>query len=101
MTRRMNLWIGTYPNPSEPYGGVVQPAVVQVRGKDDVGNEELPFISMETEDAQALIDELWRAGLRPTEGSGSAGSLAATERHLADSRAVMFGLLASQGVVKP
>jgi hypothetical protein len=40
--------------------------------------------------AQELIDQLWQAGLRPSEGSGSAGSLAATERHLADMRALVF-----------
>jgi len=34
-------------------------------------------------DAQLLMDDLWRAGIRPSEGSGSAGQLAATERHLA------------------
>ena len=40
--------------------------------------------------AQQLMDELWRVGFRPTEGSGSAGSLAATERHLADMRRLVF-----------
>lgn len=40
--------------------------------------------------AQDLIDQLWQAGLRPTEGSGSAGSLAATERHLEDMRTLVF-----------
>ena len=40
--------------------------------------------------AQELIDQLWQAGLRPSEGSGSAGSLAATERHLDDMRALVF-----------
>jgi hypothetical protein len=42
------------------------------------------------EQAQAFMDELWRVGFRPTEGSGSAGSLAATERHLNDMRALVF-----------
>ena len=35
------------------------------------------------EEGQALIDTLWECGLRPTEGKGSAGSMAATEAHLA------------------
>jgi hypothetical protein len=39
--------------------------------------------------AQVLMDDLWHAGIRPTEGSGSAGSLAATERHLADMRRIV------------
>lgn len=37
-----------------------------------------------------LIDDLWTAGLRPTEGAGSAGALAATQRHLQDMRALVF-----------
>lgn len=49
-----------------------------------------PTIRFEAEEAQSLMDELWRAGLRPTEGRGSAGSLAATERHLEDMRALVF-----------
>lgn len=48
--------------------------------------------------AQALMDQLWNCGIRPTEGSGSAGSLAATQRHLQDMQAVAFGLLKQHGV---
>lgn len=36
--------------------------------------------------AQVLMDELWNCGVRPTEGTGSAGSLKATENHLEDMR---------------
>lgn len=49
-----------------------------------------PFMRLEANDAQLFMDELWNAGLRPTEGTGSAGSLAATERHLKDMRALVF-----------
>jgi hypothetical protein len=52
-----------------------------------------PAMRLRTEEAQRLMDELWNAGLRPSEGTGSAGSLAATERHLKDMRDVAFGLL--------
>ncbi len=48
--------------------------------------------------AQGLMDELWRCGLRPSEGSGSAGSLAATERHLKDMQAIALGLLKKDGI---
>ncbi len=41
-------------------------------------------------DAQRMMDELWNCGLRPSEGSGSAGQLAAVERHLEDMRALAF-----------
>ena len=57
-----------------------------------------PMISLHNGEAQLLMDELWRCGLRPSEGAGSAGSLAATERHLKDMQAIAFGLLKGNGV---
>jgi hypothetical protein len=52
--------------------------------------EVAPTFSLKDEECQHLIDELWRVGFRPSEGSGSTGSLAATERHLADMRHLVF-----------
>jgi hypothetical protein len=57
-----------------------------------------PTVTLRIEEAQQLMDELWKCGVRPTEGSGSAGSLAATERHLKDMQAIAFGLLKGHGV---
>lgn len=54
------------------------------------GERMEPTFEMRREDAQELMDELWHAGFRPTEGSGSAGSLAATQRHLEDMRTLVF-----------
>jgi hypothetical protein len=48
------------------------------------------FLRIGDLEAQALMDRLWTAGFRPTEGSGSAGALAATERHLVDMRRMVF-----------
>ena len=45
------------------------------------------------EQAQTLMDDHWACGLRPTEGKGSAGSLAATEKHLEDMRVIVFDRL--------
>lgn len=45
------------------------------------------------DEAQVLMDSLWSCGIRPSEGTGSAGSLAATERHLADMRAIVANSL--------
>ena len=39
-------------------------------------------IVLRPEQAQELMDSLWQCGMRPAQGSGSAGSLAATEEHL-------------------
>lgn len=52
-----------------------------------------PTMELTTEEGQLLMDELWRCGLRPSEGTGSAGSLAATERHLKDMQTIAMGLL--------
>lgn len=56
----------------------------------DAGDEARPFMQLRDGEAQQLMDELWRSGYRPSEGSGSAGSLAATERHLDDMRRLVF-----------
>jgi hypothetical protein len=62
------------------------PTLVEVK----VGEQAQPTFTLPPEQAQQFMDELWRVGFRPTEGSGSAGSLAATERHLADMRKIVF-----------
>ena len=53
-----------------------------------------PTFSLDISDGQSLMDGLWSAGLRPTEGSGSAGSLKATQNHLEDMRRIAFETLA-------
>lgn len=49
-----------------------------------------PTMTIGIDGAQTLMDDLWQAGFRPTEGSGSAGSLRATEKHLKDMRQIAF-----------
>jgi hypothetical protein len=49
-----------------------------------------PTLELNSATAQSLMDALWQCGCRPTEGTGSAGSLAATQRHLEDMRALVF-----------
>ena len=55
-----------------------------------------PMMQLDVTEAQSLMDQLWHCGLRPSEGSGSAGSLAATERHLADMKTIAFHALKVQ-----
>jgi len=52
-----------------------------------------PFIRLKIQEAQQLMDELWQCGLRPSEGTGSAGSLRATENHLTDMRLIVMSQL--------
>lgn len=46
--------------------------------------------SLSIESAQLLMDDLWQAGIRPAEGHGSAGQLAAMKYHLEDMRRLVF-----------
>ena len=55
-----------------------------------------PSLSLSEDQAQFLMDQLWNCGLRPTEGKGSAGALAAVERHLEDMRTIAFHKLGVQ-----
>jgi len=48
-----------------------------------------PLLRMTRDMAQELMDDLWQCGIRPTEGAGSAGSLAAVQAHLMDMRALV------------
>ena len=51
--------------------------------------EVRPVCILDNNAAQELMDSLWDAGIRPTNGSGSAGALAATQNHLEDMRALV------------
>lgn len=46
--------------------------------------------------AQKLMDDLWSAGIRPTDGAGSAGAMSRAEKHIADLQRVAFTLLDRQ-----
>jgi hypothetical protein len=48
---------------------------------------------IEPDEAQRLMDELWACGIRPAAGAGTAGAMAATEKHLEDMRNIAFDLL--------
>ena len=52
-----------------------------------------PTMRLQMTEAQELMDSLWQCGLRPSEGTGSAGAMAATERHLADMQKIAFKAL--------
>jgi len=53
------------------------------------GGQLNPCLTISMDQSQSLMDQLWDIGLRPSEGSGSAGSLRATEKHLGDMRAIV------------
>ena len=56
-----------------------------------------PLLCVEMGELQGLMDAMWTAGIRPNNGEGSVGQLGATERHLADMKAIVMHKL---GVTK-
>lgn len=69
---------------------------LELVGIDDGMMIAEPTMRMSPDQAQQMMDALWDCGIRPTAGSGSAGSLAATQEHLADMRKIAFDLLGSK-----
>jgi hypothetical protein len=59
----------------------------------DEGQAQEPFVRLDREAAQELMDDLWQCGVRPAGAAGSVGQLDATRKHLADIRAIAFAKL--------
>ncbi len=85
---RYEVRIGARINDSVPWA-VAQTMQFKVQENDSTYDPE-PCFSMSRDDAQRFIDELWNVGIRPSEGSGSAGAMAAKEAHLQDMRKLVF-----------
>ena len=74
---------------------VVTPIISVCRGNPSIflNASAIPFpptFILDNKAAQELMDDLWSCGLRPTEGTGSAGAMAAVQEHLADLRRLVF-----------
>lgn len=58
---------------------------------EDINTDDIPVcLKMDPTSAQQLIDDLWDCGLRPSEGSGSAGAMMAVQNHLKDMQRLVF-----------
>jgi hypothetical protein len=55
----------------------------------EMGVSHSPVAYLGATAAQVLMDDLWNCGVRPAEGTGSAGSMAAQGRHLEDLRTLV------------
>ncbi len=69
---------------------LAEPLTMKVQSEDDQMTVPMPTFVLRAEEAQFLMDGLWDCGLRPSEGSGSAGAMAATQKHLEDMRTLVF-----------
>ncbi|MFA5606783.1 MAG: hypothetical protein WDA07_06300 [Leucobacter sp.] len=70
----------------DAYMAIAEPLVFRSISPGTIADK--PAVALTREEAQLLMDELWTAGLRPTEGNGSAGALAAVQAHLQDMRRI-------------
>ena len=69
------------------YGGEIAEVAEDIIFKEyEIGKISDPLFRLDYTQSQALIDNLWDCGLRPSEGSGSAGAMKATQNHLEDMR---------------
>lgn len=69
---------------------VAQPVVMEPIGDGRMAD---PFMRLTPADAQQLLDELWRCGVRPSQEQGSTGQSAAMQKHLDDMRTIAFHAL--------
>src|SRR3990167_6817446 len=69
--------ISSFATPDEGIGYVTQ----MIFEKKTPGEIVESSMTLTLEDAQVLMDDLWNCGLRPTEGTGSAGALAGVTKH--------------------
>ena len=54
------------------------------------GNSFDPFLELEREEAQHLLESLWRAGVRSPEIASTLGEINATKNHLKDMQKLVF-----------
>ena len=85
---RIDLFLTYYDTPA---GGLAKQYRAEINWVEyPEGSMVDPFTQIDPTQSQTLMDSLWECGVRPSQGSGSAGSLAATERHLADMQKLVF-----------
>jgi hypothetical protein len=74
--------------------GIIQPLIIAADEKSSYLYEMTrPMCQLSSEAGQLLMDDLWQAGLRPSEGTGSAGAFKAVQNHLSDMRKIAFKFL--------
>ena len=84
---RLYVFLGhTSPN-SKTYQSAIDFQTVELKESE---RPEQCLTLLPPREAQQLMDELYAAGVRPSEGQGSAGAMKATERHLEDMRSLVF-----------
>lgn len=71
---------------------VIRAALEQVEHEDGAYIAE-PTLRFSFDEAQQIMNELWRIGLRPKNGNGAVAHTEALQRHLNDMRTIAFNRL--------
>jgi len=69
---------------------VGQPMHVELVEFDTARSFVEPTVRLPRHEAQALFQAMWDAGLRPNDGEGTSGHVAALKYHLEDMRRLVF-----------
>lgn len=72
---------------------VAMPLTMKTPTEEDQGAYLHPTMSLTKESAVRLMDAMWEVGIRPSNGEGNAGELAATKHHLDDMRKIVFDMM--------
>jgi hypothetical protein len=65
------------------------PEPIKMVKREDWGSPSAPLITLNDAEAQALIDALWNAGLRPSCRGSESGIVEAKDAHIGDLRSLL------------
>ena len=78
---------GCITSPAENITKAIEPIVTAV---EPLGYSFEPFLELEREEAQYLLESLWKAGVRSPEITSTLGEINATKNHLKDMQRLVF-----------
>ena len=73
-----------------PENAVAEPLIMKSVTKENENKIIDPVMTLTKEEVQKWMDELWKLGIRPSDGEGSIGAIGAVKYHLEDMRKLVF-----------
>ena len=87
--RRFDFYLFGRPNKYMDVTHLAAPVVMEPIPEDDAAADIRPTFTLSEQAAQILMDELWSAGVRPSD-YGAEGQIEAMKAHLEDMRRLVF-----------
>lgn len=87
---RLAVWIRT------PDKRIIKP-FQYVMAEYEEGDYGEPTFFLSADEAQQMMNELWRCGIRPKDGEGSDAQVNALTKHLSDMKTIAFHALKIKG----